>query len=152
MADALRIEVAGDAHLAQWLPLRAALWPDTPLAAHRAEARALLRDANAVAFLALADGTAGFAEGSVRRDYVNGSESPPGTPVAYLEGLYVVPAQRRRGVARALVAAVADWGRARGCIELASDTQLDNLDSQAVHTALGFAETARAVFYRRTLR
>jgi aminoglycoside 6'-N-acetyltransferase I len=147
-----RIEVVTHKHLAQWLPLRHALWPDTPRAEHAGEAAAILRSADAAAFVAMTDEAVGFAEASLRRDHVNGCESPIGMPVAFLEGLYVVPTQRRRGIARALCNAVADWGRAKGCIELASDTALDNLASQATHHALGFAETERVVFFRRALK
>jgi len=147
-----RIEIIGHQHLAQWLPLRHALWPDTTRADHAGEAAALLRSDRQVAFIAQVEEAAGFAEASIRHDYVNGCASPVGAPVAFLEGLYVVPSQRRRGVARALCAAVAEWGRARGCLELASDTPLDNLDSQAMHIALGFTQTGRVVFFRRTLK
>ena len=72
-------------------------------------------------------------------------------PVAYLEGLYVAPESRGKGVARTLVLAVSEWARAAGCTELASDTQPENLVSQAVHTQLGFVETERAVFFSKSL-
>ena len=85
----------------------------------------------------------------MRHDYVNGTDT---SPVAFLEGLYVAPAARRAGVARALVAAVAQWGRAAGCTELASDAAAGNTASHAVHGALGFAETKRVVYFRRALR
>lgn len=147
-----RIEVVTHKHLAQWLPLRHALWPDTSRAEHAGEAATILRSGEMAAFVAVTDEVVGFAEASLRRDHVNGCDSPMGTPVAFLEGLYVVPAQRRRGIARALCDAVADWGRTKGCVELASDTGLDYLDSQAMHQALGFAETERVVFFRRALK
>jgi aminoglycoside 6'-N-acetyltransferase I len=151
-AASVRIEVVTHRHLAQWLPLRYALWPDTPRAGHAAEAATILRATEMVAFIALADEPAGLAEASLRRDHVNGCDSPIGMPVAFLEGLYVALAQRRRGIARALCQAVADWGRSKGCIEVASDTSLENIDSQAMHRALGFAETERVVFFRRALK
>lgn len=133
-----------------WLVLRAALWPQCTHDEHRAEmAAGCAQPERFVAFLARADGeAAGFAEASIRRDYVNGTDS---SPVGYLEGLYVAPAFRRRGVARALVAAVADWSAAAGCRELASDTGLANTASQAMHGALGFEETERVVYFRRRL-
>jgi aminoglycoside 6'-N-acetyltransferase I len=90
----------------------------------------------------------GLVEASLRSDYVNGTHS---TPVVFLEGLYVAPAVRRQGIARELVAAVAAWGRARGCSELASDTPLANRASQAMHRALGFEETERVVYFRKAL-
>lgn len=157
MAEAVpapvRIEVVTHKHLAQWLPLRHALWPDTPRAEHAAEAAALLRARDCHTLLALVDGEpAGFAEATLRHDHVNGCDAAPGEPVAFLEGLYVVPALRRRGIARALCERVADWARSLGIAELASDAPIDNHDSLAMHQALGFAETERVVFFRRVLK
>ncbi len=72
-------------------------------------------------------------------------------PVAFLEGIYVVPAHRRHGIARALVESAAEWGRARGARELASDALLDNLASHAFHGGIGFEETGRVVYFRRPI-
>ncbi|HDZ8978641.1 TPA: GNAT family N-acetyltransferase [Aeromonas veronii] len=58
---------------------------------------------------------------------------------------------RQRGVAQALIAQVAQWGRELGCRELASDAAIDNLDSQQMHQQLGFAETERVVFFKKAL-
>ena len=91
---------------------------------------------------------AGFAEASIRSDYVNGTST---FPVAYLEGIFVMPIMRRRGVAQELIKAVSDWARAHGCSELASDTPISNRRSQAVHRRLGFVETERVVFFNKPL-
>lgn len=134
-----------------WLALRLALWPDTPVDDARAEIAALCADpANHFNALARApSGEAiGLVEAALRHDYVNGTDS---SPVAFAEGLYVVPAWRRRGVARALFAAVLAWARSTGCRELASDADLANVASQALHAALGFEETERVVYFRRAL-
>ena len=90
----------------------------------------------------------GLAEVALRTDYVNGTQT---SPVAFLEGLYVIPRERRHGVAAALVEQVAEWARERGCRELASDALLDNEASHAVHRALGFGETERVVCFKRML-
>ena len=90
----------------------------------------------------------GLAEASVRHDHVNGTES---SPVAFLEGLYVVPQARRRGIAASLVHRMCDWAQGVGCRELASDAVLENSISHVVHRALGFEETERVVFFRRRL-
>jgi aminoglycoside 6'-N-acetyltransferase I len=92
----------------------------------------------------LNDVAVGLAEASARIDYVNGTST---SPVVFLEGLYVLPAYRRRGVARALVGDVHRWARSRGLTELASDSPLDNTVAHAVHRALGFAETERVVYF-----
>lgn len=110
----------------------------------------MLTNAGLNAFLALdeQDQAVGFADAALRHDYVNGCES---SPVVYLEGVYVQPASRRRGLARALIAQVAQWGRELGCRELASDAAIDNLASQRMHERLGFAETERVVFFKKAL-
>jgi aminoglycoside 6'-N-acetyltransferase I len=49
------------------------------------------------------------------------------------------------------VAAAGQWGRERGCSELASDALLDNEASHRFHHAAGFAETERVVYFRKPL-
>jgi aminoglycoside 6'-N-acetyltransferase I len=134
-----------------WAELRHELWPATSATDHVREAGHLLHSPDYFVLLAIESGVVAFAEAAVRRCYVNGCESLPGEPVAFLEGIYVKPAYRRRGIARALCERVAAWARTLGATELASDALLDNTDSHAMHRALGFAETQRVVFFRRTL-
>jgi aminoglycoside 6'-N-acetyltransferase I len=134
-----------------WQDFREARWTECPRNEHLAEMQSALALPDKYAqFLARgADGrAAGFVEASLRTDYVNGTDS---SPVAFLEGIYVAPSYRRQGVGRLLVAAVAAWARARGCSELASDAPLDKLVSHAMHTALGFEETERVVYFRKLL-
>lgn len=137
------------ADLEDWAAMRIALWPDEPDL--RAEAQAMLADppVDVLNLICRVEGApAGMAEASIRRDYVNGCET---SPVVFLEGIYVAPGQRRTGIARALTARVAEWGRAHDCTELASDALLDNHASHVFHRAIGFAETERVVFFRRGL-
>jgi aminoglycoside 6'-N-acetyltransferase I len=142
-------------HAGAWAEMRAALWPDGSPGEHLAEITEMCADiaeggGTLVAFIAL-DGhgrAAGFVEASLRHDYVNGCES---SPVAFLEGLYVRPEDRRAGVAKALCAAVEAWGRAHGCTELGSDAEIANQQSHALHAAIGFEETERVVFFRKLL-
>jgi aminoglycoside 6'-N-acetyltransferase I len=63
----------------------------------------------------------------------------------------VAPARRRRGVGRALVAAVEAWARAQGFAELGSDTWIDNELGLAAHDALGFTRTERIQYFRKRL-
>jgi aminoglycoside 6'-N-acetyltransferase I len=133
-----------------WLRMRHALWLDTTLKEHREEIEELLANTdNCAQFMAYSSNQAlGFAEASIRHEYVNGTNS---SPVAYLEGVYVEPSARQLGVGAALIEAVAAWGASQGCLELASDVPLDNLVSQNVHLALGFVATERVVFFVRSL-
>ena len=59
--------------------------------------------------------------------------------------------KRRHGVGRALVRAAEEWGRAQGCSEFASDTEIDNEDSAKAHAALGFEEVERIRCFRKSL-
>jgi aminoglycoside 6'-N-acetyltransferase I len=79
---------------------------------------------------------AGFAELCIR-PYAEGCVTDR---VAYLEGWYVEPWARRRGIGRLLVTAAEAWARAQGCSEFASDALLDNETSAAAHRAIGFVE------------
>jgi aminoglycoside 6'-N-acetyltransferase I len=146
------IEMGTMKNVEPWTALRAALWPHRSLEYHRAELDRtfLSQGGEAVAFIArnAANEAAGFAEATLRHDYVNGCSS---SPVLFLEGIYVRPADRRKGIARLLCNAVADWGKSLGCVEFGSDAPLENSASHALHSALGFAETQRVVFFRKPL-
>lgn len=146
----IAIVQAGPEHLDGWAALRHALWDELTEAEHRAEADEQLADPTRFLNLVALDGDAvvGFAEASIRHEYVNGCED---SPVVFLEGICIAPEMRRQGLARQLVANVADWGRARGCREFASDTWHDDLESHAFHLAAGFAETERVVYFRQEL-
>jgi len=146
----VKIEACESAEHPGWLRLRQALWPGSA-EEHLAEMRTFVSNRGRYAqFIAYSESreAIGLAEASVRSDYVNGTET---SPVAFLEGLYVVPQARRKGVAASLVAAVCDWARRSGLRELASDAVLENSVSHVVHRALGFEETERVVFFRRKL-
>lgn len=134
-----------------WLEFRLALWPESSAEEHLAEMEEQLSLSSRHHHLLATDATGtpvGLAEASLRHDYVNGTSS---SPVAFLEGIYVHPSWRRHGVARALVAAVMNWGRSQGCSELASDALLENTSSHLMHEALGFEETERVVYFRMSL-
>lgn len=90
----------------------------------------------------------GFADVTLR-SYADGCD--PRRPVGYLEGWYVIESQRGRGIGAALLRAAEDWARAQGCMEMASDTWIDNEGSQRAHEALGFEVVDRCVNYRKAL-
>lgn len=131
--------------------MRAALWPDADPVELAAELDELLASSDQVAFVAeRADDDSrlcGFAEASVR-PFANGVDE---APCAFLEGWWVDAEARRKGVGRALVAAVEAWARSRGFAELGSDALLDNILGQRAHRALGFEERERVVYFRKRL-
>jgi aminoglycoside 6'-N-acetyltransferase I len=134
-----------------WLQLRQALWPDET-GSHAAEIRDFFAGRRKIPLEVLMafdeDRPVGFAELSIR-PYAEGCETDR---VAFLEGWYVVPEHRRRGIGRALVDAAEAWGRAQGCTEFASDTNIENHASAAAHRALGFEEVEQIRCFRKPLR
>lgn len=142
----------------QWTELRAALWPEEGDSSHSAEiARYLDHPGPGLGAMPEAVFVAvdsedpsllrGFAEVS-RRAYAEGCET---SPVGFLEGWYVVPEFRRRGVGRGLVAAAEQWARDKGCREFASDALADNAVSAQAHRALGFDEVEVIRCFRKKL-
>lgn len=103
-----------------------------------------------IVFLDVIDGVVirAFAEAALRHDHVNGCES---SPVAFLEGIFVRHSDRGSGIGKLLLKAVQSWAQDKGCSELASDANLDNLASHAFHNAVGFEETDRVVYFRKAL-
>jgi GNAT superfamily N-acetyltransferase len=53
--------------------------------------------------------------------------------VCYLQDLFTDPEVRGKGVARALIAAVADWAKARGCPRLYWQTQASNATARLLY-------------------
>jgi aminoglycoside 6'-N-acetyltransferase I len=145
----LRVRPASIADAPALARLRHALWPEGSEENHRRELERFFGERRAGAQLVAEDGTGvlGFAEVSIRA-YAEGCDSEG---VGYLEGWYVVPHARRRGVGRQLVAAAQDWARSMGCVEFASDAVADNHASAAAHCALGFEEVGLIRCFRKVL-
>jgi aminoglycoside 6'-N-acetyltransferase I len=135
--------------------LREVLWPETSAAEHARELEPILVGETPgsmplVNFVAeTADGRLfGFAEIDLR-SHADGCD--PAWPVGYLEGWYVVEEVRHSGIGRRLLSVAEDWARSHGCVEMASDTWIDNGLSQICHQALGFEVVDRCVHYRKAL-
>lgn len=135
--------------------LRTALWPDSPIEEHVGELKSILAG-NPPGILPLielvaetADGAlVGFAEVGLRSCADSCDLS---RPVGYLEGWYVAEAYRRQGIGAQLLSAAEEWARTQGCVEMASDAEIENISSQRIHEALGFEVTGRSVNYRKRL-
>ena len=71
--------------------------------------------------------------------------------VAFIEGWYVEPTARGSGIGAALVAAAESWARSRGCMELGSAAEVDNLASASAHRAVGFEEAGVIRCFKKAL-
>ncbi|TDJ33679.1 MAG: GNAT family N-acetyltransferase [Gammaproteobacteria bacterium] len=135
-------------HFDVWRRMRDALYVGLTAEFHDEEMQLIAAATDRVCFLAWQHGQpVGFMELSLR-NIVDGCL---GSPVGYLEGIYVEPRYRRKGHSRTMVDHAAEWFRQHGCSEMASDALLANRGSQGFHKHLGFEETYRIVEYRRRL-
>jgi len=136
-----------------WALFRSRLWPD-------ADPQDLARECERfarghvlpnVATIFIAEDEAsvavGFLELSIRA-FSDGCES---MPVPHLEAWYVEPGARGRGFGAVLVAAAETWARSRGFSELASDTDVKNVESRRAHARCGFAEVEHLIKFRKSL-
>jgi aminoglycoside 6'-N-acetyltransferase I len=146
----------------EWLRMRRSLWPDGSDEEHDADIMAFLDHEDGLSpascgfstgeiatFVAEREGggLCGFVEASIR-PYAEGAEAKP---VGYIEGWYVDPDVRRRGVGRALVEAAEAWARSKGCRQMASDAYVDNAVSVESHARLGYREVERLVHFVKDL-
>lgn len=129
--------------------MRQGLWPDAPLEFLDYDLDQRLADPDYVVFVALdeADKRVGFIETDLR-DYAEGCET---SPVGYIEAWYVEEYLRGQKLGRDLVLAGEQWAREKGCVEMASDTWLDNTASIAAHLRLGYTEAERLVHFAKRL-
>ena len=125
------------------------LWPRHTLIAMMQEMEKFISQSEATVFLAYdGDEAVGFSQCQLRYDYVEGTKS---SPVGYLEGLYVKDDFRNRGYAKRLVRACEKWAKEKDCREFASDCELNNKESLAVHLKLGFKEVNRIICFTKKL-
>ncbi|MBV9441770.1 MAG: GNAT family N-acetyltransferase [Acidobacteriaceae bacterium] len=131
------------------------LWPAVSIEEHARDLMSMVPpelSGKLPAFLLVAEQPSGRLVGFVQvglRSHADGCN--PAHHVGFIEGWYVASEYRRRKVGTRLIAAAEDWARSQNCIEMASDTWLDNVESQRAHEALGFEIVDRCVHYRKSL-
>ncbi|SEL66050.1 GNAT family N-acetyltransferase [Nonomuraea pusilla] len=64
---------------------------------------------------------------------VHASTSAPDADVCYLQDLFTAPEARGRGVGRALIEAVTDWARTRGCSRVYWNTHESNSTARRLY-------------------
>ncbi len=147
----MTIRDANRADIAVWSQMRTDLWPDTD-DGHLAQIDAFFaRSSTDIVQVFVAETSAdvvGFLELNIR-NFAEGSRSPR---LPYVEAWYVKPQHRGQGYGGLLMQRAEDWAAAEGYTELASDTELDNERSIAVHKHLGFVETERIVCFLKRLK
>jgi aminoglycoside 6'-N-acetyltransferase I len=147
----MSVESVKRSQLEDWKRMRAALWPECPDEQHTREMTDILGDPEFnAAFLARApDGLpVGFLEVSIR---LTAEGCRPGR-IGYIEGWYVEPDWRGKGLGASLVQAAESWATERGCREMASDSYSDNTDGRQAHKRLGYQEVSLLAHFRKDLK
>jgi aminoglycoside 6'-N-acetyltransferase I len=125
------------------------LWPDNEFSELKNDFLDNIESDNNKLFLYLDRGVpVAFLHVSIRVDYVEGSDS---SPTGYLEGIYVQPTHRRKGISTLLFNEGKAWLKRKGCTQVGSDMEIDNQDSYPFHMSLGFKEAGRLITFIRDL-
>ena len=128
----------------EWFNMRRGIWPEAPDEYLNFDMDDILNSEEDAVFFVLVEGLpAGMIEAHIR-EYGEGCET---SPVGYIEGWFVYPQFRGRGLAGVLAGAAEDWARGKGCTEMASDTWLDNEVSIRAHLKMGYFEAERLVHF-----
>ncbi len=127
-----------------------ALWPEADMEEMRELAAARCSPAAAApTFVAINSG--GELAGFVYLDLRSYAEGCTSSPVPFIEGWWVAPSMRRKGIGRRLIEMAESWAKSRGYHEIASDTEVHNTASQAAHRALGYSPLPALIPFRKML-
>ena len=141
----MNIEILSSGNINHLVELVLELWPGCTFEEEVAFYKSIISSDTEICYLAREQATyMAFIHVSIRTDYVEGATA---LPIAYVEALYVKSPYQKRGVGKKLVDIGADWGREKGCKQVASDTELDNSASIDFHTKIGFTEANRIVCF-----
>ena len=141
------IKTATDTDCNALAELAIQMWDSASLAELEADFAEIIDSDTAVCFIKYYENAPiGFAQCSLRTDYVEGTVS---SPVGYLEGVFIKEEYRNKGFAKELLFACEQWAKGKGCSEFASDCELTNIDSLKFHLSSGFDEVNRIVCFRK---
>lgn len=119
-----------------WLEMTLTLWPDHKKEDLKKELQDIIKSKKEETFIAKDDSKyVGFINISLRYEYIEGSKT---SPVGYVEGIYIEPKYRKKGIASELLKHGEKWAKQKGAQEMASDTGLKNKISQNFHKKLDF--------------
>jgi aminoglycoside 6'-N-acetyltransferase I len=137
------------ARFSEWRRMREELYRGLDAAFHDQEMELIFCSAEAACFLGMTESGEPVAMLEVSlRNFVDGCL---GSPIGYIEGIYVAPDLRDDGHGRELVQFAAQWFRSKGCRDMAADAELENFAAQQFLTRAGFVETFRIVEFKRSL-
>ncbi|MCH5264515.1 MAG: GNAT family N-acetyltransferase [Lachnospiraceae bacterium] len=144
------IRRAGKEDIKTLAGLAVLMWKDSHIDELAEDFQNTMQGGDAAFFLCFEEGEQpiGFAQCQLRQDYVEGTKT---SPVGYLEGIFVKEGYRRAGHAKKLLWECEKWAQSKGCVEFASDCELDNTGSYQFHMKAGFAEANRVICFTKKM-
>lgn len=146
------IREADENDIPLWSNFRTKLWPDTN-DQHWGEINDYFQGCSVdieVAFIIETQSRqpVGFLELNIR-NFAEGSRK---SAVPYIEAWYIDEPYQGQGYGSLLMEKAESWAKEKGFDEIASDTELDNTKSIAMHKHLGFFETERVVCFLKKIK
>lgn len=132
---------------ADFFRMRQTFWPDSPAS----EVEGVLARTPEAGVTLVAEREGGGLGGFIEVEFRRFAEGCSGSPVPYVEGIWVDGDLRRVGLGARLVRAAEAWCMTRGFRELASDCELSNVPSIEFHRAVGFQEVQRSIAFHKRL-
>ncbi len=146
----MRIEKISREHFPVWKRMRQELYPALDPDFHDEEMEWIHDSDETESYLGFDDAgnPIGLLELSLRK-VVDGCI---GGPVGYVEGIYLEPKHRRKGQGDVFMKFAAERFLERGCSDMATDAEIDNVEAQEFYRKVGFTESWRVVGFTRSLR
>ncbi len=134
-----------------WIEMRSQLWPDSA-SEHPQQIQNFFDHCSndiveTLLIFSPQNEVAGFIELNLR----NFAEGSTAFKVPYIEGWFIKKPFRGCGYGKQLIQAAEQWAKQQGYRELASDTEIDNHQSIAIHKHLGYKEVERVVCFLKAL-
>jgi len=142
----IQIIKASNGNLEQLVELALELWPNNDYELLKSEFVYIIGHLNNIVYLSKSDNEEyiGFIHMSIRSGFVEGADT---IPVGYVEGIYVKPNFRMKGVARELYDAGAEWAKSKKCTQIGADIGLFNDMCPDFYISMGFNEVNRIICY-----
>lgn len=144
------IKTATTADVESLAQLMVELWPECVLEEEIANNLQMLKSRKDMVYLACNEKTAiGFIHVSLRFDHVEGTST---YPVGYIEGIYIRAPYRQMGIGSKLLQFGEQWAARKGAVEMGSDTEIHNVESQDFHQKNGFFENNRIICFSKKIK
>ena len=146
----MKFITATSEHIKSVAEIALKLWPSNTIEDLILEFSTIIENDNSKIFLVCNESEfIGFAQCSLRFDYVEGTDS---CPVGYFEGIFVKEEYRNKGIGKELLRYCEEWAKMKGAEEFASDSELKNTDSLKFHLNIGFKDANRIICFVKNLK